>query len=85
MAMGPCKHLDYTEGKYTDCKILEFEGFSCRVRCWERGPAWTEGPGNEGNPKRVQFCAAGRGRIKGIFRCYNPGEMGCYEPEEGTP
>jgi hypothetical protein len=78
MAMCPCKYLDFTEGKYTDCKIVELTDFSCRVRYWERGPIWTEGPGNEGNPKKVQFCGQGRGRINGIFQCYNPDEMGCY-------
>ena len=75
--MKPCKHLDY-EGEYIDCKIVEIPGFSCRARYWERGPSWTEGPMNEGNPKRVQFCSQ-RGRINGIFQCYNPGEMPCYE------
>jgi len=76
--MRPCKHLDY-ETKYTDCKIVELEGFDCPVRYWERGPIWTEGPGNEGNPKKVQFCGKGRGRINGIFQCYSQSGMGCYE------
>jgi len=76
--MAPCKHLDY-DGDYTDCKIIEISGFSCRVRYWERGPRWTEGPGNEDNPLKVQFCGKGRGRINGVFQCYNPGEMHCYE------
>ena len=78
--MKACKHLDYA-GDYIGCKIVEVSGFSCRVRYWERDPVWTEGPGNEGNPKKVQFCK-GRGRINGIFQCYNPGEMHCYEPEK---
>lgn len=76
--MQPCKHLDFTEGKYTDCEIVEIEGFSCQVKHWRRGDRWTEG----GNPRDVQFCGAGRGRINGIFQCYNQGEMPCYEPEE---
>lgn len=76
--MKPCKNLDYTEGKYSDCKIVELSGFPCLVRYWERGIIWTDG----GNPKNVQFCGAGRGRINGIFNCYNPGEMSCYEPED---
>lgn len=25
---------------------------------------------------------AGRGRINGIFQCYNKGEMSCYEEEK---
>ena len=81
--MKACKHLDYDETKYTnDIKIVEVPGFSCRVRYWERGPVWTEGLGNEGNPKKVQFCGQGRGRINGVFQCYNPGEMQCHETEE---
>ena len=81
--MKPCKHLDY-DGEYHDCKLREIDGFPCTMQYWERGPVWTEGPLNEGNPKNVQFCGAGRGRINGIFRCYNEGEMPCYEPEEET-
>jgi hypothetical protein len=77
-----CKHLDYTEGKFTDCTLREIDEFPCRVRYWERGPRWTEGPGNEGNPKNVQFCGQWPRRINGIFDCYNPGEMPCYEPLE---
>ena len=77
--MKQCKYLDYSEGKYTDCKIIEVPGFSCRVRYWERGASWTEGEGNEGNPEKVQFCGKGRGRINSIFQCYNKGEMPCYE------
>lgn len=76
--MKPCKHLDY-DGEYMDCKIIEISGFPCRMRYWERGPVWTEGPGNEGNPKDVQFCGKGRGRINSVFACYNPGEMNCHE------
>jgi hypothetical protein len=73
----PCRHLDYTEGKYTGCEIVEVPGFSCRVRYWKRGPEWTE---NGKNPEKVQFCGVGRGRINGVFECYN-GELGCYYPE----
>ena len=53
--MKACKHLDYTEGRYRDCKIIEIDGFPCPVKYWERGPVWTEGAGNEGNTKNVQF------------------------------
>ncbi len=73
--MKPCKHLDYDEDKYIDCKIRTCLPHFPDVRYWERGAAWTEG----GNPKNVQFCGAGRGRINGIFQCHN-GEMSCYEP-----
>lgn len=80
--MRPCKHLDF-DSDYTDCEIVEIPGFSCRVRHWKRGNRWTE-PAFEGadpGPKNVQFCGQGRGRINGIFQCYNKGEMPCYDPE----
>ncbi len=77
--MQACKHLDYTEGKYgPDITLVEVPGFSCSVRYWSRGPTWTD----EGGASKVQFCGAGRGRINGVFQCYNPGEMPCYEGEE---
>ena len=71
-----CKHLDYEEGKYTDCTIdITTDG----VRFWRRGPRWT----NDGNnPVFVQFCKL-RGRINSIYDCYESGPMGCYEaPDE---
>ena len=69
-----CKHLDYEEGKYSDCAIKETpEGY----KYWERGETWTSG----GNPKNVQFCKL-RGRINGIFACINPNEMNCFEKQE---
>jgi hypothetical protein len=71
-----CKHLDY-DGKYIGCKLVERDGY----RWWERSAMWTEGPGNEGNAKNVQFCKK-RGRIPGIAQCINPGEMSCFEPQE---
>ncbi len=74
-----CKHLDYKK-EYTDCKIVTIEPEGWKY--WERGPTWTEGEGNEGNPKNVQFCGQGRGRINGIFACINPGEMGCFEAQK---
>ena len=68
----PCKHLDYTEGKYIDCELVTTpEGW----RWWKRGKTWTNGLDN---PVNVQFCKL-RGRINGIFQCINPGEMPCYE------
>jgi hypothetical protein len=30
--MHPCKHLDYTDGRYTDCTIQEIGGFAVPVR-----------------------------------------------------
>ena len=79
--MNPCRHLDYTEGKYTDCEIRNCAPHYPDVRYWLRGPRWTENePGEAPNPAKVQFCKL-RGRINGIFQCYN-GEMACYEPWE---
>ena len=78
--MKACKHLDYTEGKFVDCEIHTLAPYYPDVRFWLRGPTWTDaGPGNPPNPAKVQFCGDGRGRINGIFQCYNPGEMSCYE------
>lgn len=83
MPMKPCKHLDYTPGKLgPDITLETIDGFSCPVRFWLRGPRWTDaGPGQPPNPSRVQFCGAGRGRINGVFQCYNAGELSCYEPQ----
>ena len=79
---APCKHLDYTT-KYEDCEIKTCAPHFPNVRYWQRGPQWTDnGPGQPPNPGKVQFCGAGRGRINGIFQCYNAGEMPCYEPAE---
>lgn len=84
--MKPCKHLDYDESKYSNGGTITLE--TCaphfpEVRYWLRGKLWTDnGPGQPPNPSKVQFCGAGRGRINGIFQCYQPGEMHCYEPED---
>ncbi len=72
-----CKHLDYSS-EYEDCKVVHECRMGGRVLYWERGPRWTDG----GNPIKVQFCGQGRGRINGIFQCYNPGEMACYQAQE---
>lgn len=81
--MKACKHLDYAEGKYgPDITLETLGGFAVPVRFWQRGSTWTDnGPGQKPNPRDVQFCGQGRGRINGIFQCYNEGEMHCYEPE----
>ena len=78
MKLIPCKHLDYAEGKYTDCTICDCAPHYPNVRFWLRGATWIDGPDT---PRNVQFCGLGRGRINGIFQCYN-GEMSCYEPLE---
>jgi hypothetical protein len=78
----PCKHLDYAEGKYVDCQLRTCAPKYPNVRYWERGERWTDnGPDHPPNPRNVQFCGAGRGRINEIFACYL-GEMHCYEPEK---
>jgi hypothetical protein len=70
--MKPCKHLDYNKESYPSCELVEIKGFPCPVKHWKR----TVVP-YEGAPVNVQFCK--RGRINGIFQCYNQGEMHCYE------
>ena len=79
--MKPCKHLDYEEGKYgPDIELKTCAPSFPEVKFWRRGETWTDnGPGQPPNPRDVQFCGAGRGRINGVFQCYN-GEMSCYEP-----
>ena len=84
--MKPCRHLDFTEGNFMDCTLIDisdqFDKASGPVRYWQRGKRWTDaGKGQPSNPMNVQFCGAGRGRISGIFQCYNSGEMRCYEAE----
>lgn len=80
--MKPCKNLDYTTGKFGPDITLE----TCaphypEVKFWRRGPRWVMNENGSRNPENVQFCGAGRGRINGIFDCYQaPGPMCCYEP-----
>ena len=82
MKLVPCRHLNYTEGEFTDCEIRNCAPDYPHVRYWLRGPSRTDnGPGAKPNPARVQFCGLGRGRINGIFQCYN-GELSCYEPAQ---
>lgn len=83
--MKPCKHLDYTEGKYgPEIELRDCAPHYPHVRYWWRSPLWTDnGQDCQPNAARVQFCAAGRGRIPGVFQCYT-GEMGCYEPADSS-
>lgn len=75
----PCKHLDYDETKYGgSCELKSLDGCECQVRYWQR--KFESLPYDEA-PVNVQFCGQGRGRINGIFQCYTPGEMPCYEAE----
>jgi len=77
----PCKHLDYTTAYGPDIELRTCAPDFPEVRYWFRGARWTDnGPGQKANPSAVQFCGKGRGRINGIFQCYLPGEMPCYEP-----
>ena len=77
----PCKHLDYDKEKYAAAGAIEtcappFEN----VRYWARNSVFTD---DGRNPRNVQFCGQGRGRINGIFDCYeSPGPMSCYEAGE---
>ena len=76
--MKPCKHLDFDEAKYgRAAELVQIGGFSIPVQVWERLPPFSD------TRERVQFCKQ-RGRIRGIFQCYNPGEMSCYETEDKT-
>jgi hypothetical protein len=76
--MKACKHLDHDVTKYGEaCELKEAPRFSVRVLFWRR----KELP-YEGAPRDVQFCGQGRGRINGIFQCYNPGEMPCHQPAD---
>lgn len=74
--MKPCKHLDFDKEKYGgSCDLVQIDGFSVPVQHWKRRVVPYDGA-----PVNVQFCGKGRGRINGIFQCYNEGEMTCYEP-----
>ena len=78
--MKPCKHLYYNVENYPSCTLLTLREFpKCVVKYWRRD----EVP-YEGAPVNVQFCGAGRGRINGIFQCYQRGEMSCYEPTQDS-
>jgi len=71
MDMIPCINLDYEE-KYHNCEIKTCAPYFPDVLYWQRNSA------GEGNPVKVQFCKK-RGRINGVFDCYNVGEMSCHE------
>ena len=77
----PCRHLDYTEGKFgPDVELRTCAPHYPDVKFWLRGRSWTDnGPGRSPNVSQVQFCKL-RGRIAGIFQCYN-GEMFCYDTD----
>lgn len=79
--MNPCKHLDYAGAYGPDITLETCAPHFPEVRFWRRGPSWTDnGPGEKPNAAKVQFCLL-RGRIPGVFQCYQSGEMSCYQPE----
>lgn len=75
--MKPCKHLDHDKEKYPSCELIEVKGFSCPVFHFRREAPY------KGAATDVQFCGEGRGRIAGIFQCYNPNEMSCHSERSG--
>ena len=77
MPASPCKHLDHDPAHYPTCELVTVQSGPLEVKYWYR----REVP-YEDAPRKVQFCGQGRGRINGIFQCYNPGEMHCYQPSE---
>lgn len=81
--MKACKHLDHTPGKYgPDIELCTLAPHYPKVKFWRRGEKWTNnGPGERPNPRDVQFCGNGRGRINDKLSCYL-GELPCYEPQE---
>ena len=76
--MKPCKHLDYNEKNYPTCKLKTIDDFDIPVNYWERQISEMELKAFPNTPIKVQFCKL-RGRINGIFQCYNPNEMTCWE------
>ena len=78
--MKPCKHLPYDGTLYGEAAdLVTIDMVGVLVRYWRRKKSQLP---YVGAPVNVQFCWAGRGRINGIFDCYNEGERPCYEPEE---
>jgi len=72
MELIPCKNLDY-DSDYIDCEIETGAPHYPDVKYWKRNNVPYEGAA-----VKVQFCKL-RGRINGIFDCYNVGEMSCHE------
>jgi hypothetical protein len=80
--MKPCKHLDYDIKSYPSCKLITIRkpAFNIEVKYWERNVSEAELKEFPDTAIKVQFCKE-RGRIKGIFQCYNENELSCYEVE----
>ena len=73
MKLKPCKYLDY-ESEYEGWELRVSEEFP-EVKYWYRKTL----PYEEAS-RTAQFCKK-KGRIRGIFQCYIPGELECYEPK----
>lgn len=79
----PCKHLDYSSTSGPDIVLETCAPHYPEVRFWRRSKMCTDNELHvKPNLEKMQFCGKGYGRINGIFQCYIPGEMPCYEPEE---
>ena len=80
MKLCACKHLDFNEATYGEAAELrtltDFEGVV--VKYWKRRPHMLHNDA----VSSVQFCGQGRGRINGIFQCYDESEMSCYQASE---
>ena len=79
--MKPCKHLDHDIKSYPTCKLItirKFRKFNIEVKYWERNISETELKEFPDTAVKVQFCKL-KGRIKGIFQCYNENELSCHE------
>ena len=78
--MKPCKHLDYDIKSYPTCTLVTIRkpSFDIEVKYWERKISKTELREFPNTAVKVQFCKK-RGRIKGIFQCYNENELSCHE------
>jgi hypothetical protein len=71
----PCRHLDYTLGKFDGCVLKSCAPWYRGVRYWQRDKSYL-------GQDKVQFCKLSRTgvRINGIFQCYCPFPVGmcCY-------
>jgi hypothetical protein len=78
--MRGCKYLDHDESHYPRCKLITLDD---DVKYWDRFEGGfvtqTDLDRFPQTATKVQFCGKGKGRINGIFQCYNPAEMSCYE------
>lgn len=73
--MKPCQFLNY-ESEFVDCELRTCEPEYPDVKYWHR-----HNVPYQGAAVKVQFCKL-RGRVPGIFQCWQTGEMPCYEPKD---